>query len=186
MTVSLDKWQRAQELEAEYHRNDKWRKSPAFMEDTGKLFEFFGFEREQFIGQMIMDVGAGSKRRTDWFDNVSCLSVIEPMYGMPGAEEHRTGEDGKYSAVFCINVLDHTYDPKKVVENCIAYLAEGGTLCLSTDFGEPNEMHPAVFTEADVEAWLVGMKVERKLLGIPGSKGYRDGCEAVTWICSKD
>lgn len=195
-TVSMDKWQRAQELEREYHKNDQWRRSPAFMEDTGRLFEWFGFEQDQFAECAIADIGAGTMLRTEWFRGC-CIYSLDPIVdaqSSPGSSKCRIfvyGQDaesavdnwlGQMDAVFCINVLDHCYDPAKVIENCIAYLAPGGILCLSVDICDTtDEMHPAVIMESEVDEMLSGLTIERKLRGLPNSPHYGRG-EAVTWI----
>ena len=68
----------AQAGELEFHQRNRWRTTPAFAEQSAKLFEHFGFAANDYVGRTVIDLGAGSKLRTKFFDQAEII-VIEPL-----------------------------------------------------------------------------------------------------------
>ena len=55
--------EQAQKGEFAFHKNDTWRQTEGFLQQTSVLFKSWGFEADEFEGQIVLDVGAGSMLR---------------------------------------------------------------------------------------------------------------------------
>ena len=173
MSIKHDReaWQdKAQPGEFNWHVKNKWRPSPAFMEQTIGLFDWFGFHREQYAGRTVIDLGAGSKLRTKYFLDAR-LVAIEPLAdrfraeidwcdlddaavveALP-AEQLIDAHVRTADLVISINVLDHCFDFERIIENVMAYMRHDGTAMLSFDkHTKTDSMHPLVLTEEVCEA----------------------------------
>ena len=79
LTEPKEDWRNiAQEYEFSFHKTNQFRQSDEFEIETKKLFEGFGFKGNDFIGNKILDLGAGSKMRGRFFIG-SKIIIIEPM-----------------------------------------------------------------------------------------------------------
>ena len=116
------------------------------MAETKKLFYWWEYSRSAFEGKVVVDLGAGSKLRSKYFEGAR-LIAIEPLadrylqgikwcdlkdaeetYSVP-AEELVPQVKGRADFVMCINVLDHVYNPDRALANARAYLKKGGEVC---------------------------------------------------------
>ncbi len=190
LKASKEEWAaKAQKGEFAFHKGNKWRNSPRFMEDTTLLFESFGFDRDEYAGKVVMDIGAGSKLRGKFFRD-SKLVAIEPMaddcvkeipwtdltdayklYSLP-AEDRIEEMADHCDLIFSINVLDHCFDFEKIVENVYSYLKPGGLAFLSFDeHFVTDSMHPLILTD-DICLGVyekVGFKLIKKSKGFDGA-----------------
>jgi 2-polyprenyl-3-methyl-5-hydroxy-6-metoxy-1,4-benzoquinol methylase len=199
-TESRQKWAvDAQEGEFKFHKNDTWRKTPDFMNQTDRLLRHFGFTPEQYAGKVVVDVGAGSMLRTRFFTDAH-LVVVEPLadrfvaeipacdltdaaelYSLP-AEELIDGLVGRADLVISINVLDHCFDFPKIARNIREYLAPGGLAFLSFDMHDKaDHMHPLSLTESTCKPIFdkAGLSIEKLTTGVGevlgGSQTYGHG-----------
>ena len=171
----------AQEFEFAFHKGPGglWRMSSDFMRQTTVLFEFWGYPPDKYDGCIILDLGAGSKLRSKYFRNARIFAIeplasrfkelpfsdlgdAEAVYSLP-AEDLVEELKGKVSFLMCINVLDHVFDPRHVLENCLEYLSHDAEFLLSTDLHKElrDEGHPVGFTQESLlslvaEVWLRG------------------------------
>ncbi len=184
--TSKEKWEKvAHKGEFEFHKTNQWRNTDDFMVNTTNLFESFGFNKQSFAQKRIIDLGAGSKLRTKYFEGAE-LIVIEPMaekciaeiawcdlndaskvYSNP-AEERITDLVGTADAVLSINVLDHCFDFEAIIANIHAYLKPGGLAFLTFDehlYTDP--MHPLILTEQICDKIFtgVGFEIQQKTHG---------------------
>jgi len=192
MTNSIDKtiWQtKGQEGEFSFHKKNIWRQTPKFMEQTTKLFEYFGFSKDQFAHQTIIDLGCGSKLRTKYFQK-SRIIGIEPLadrfnqeivwsdlndcfklYSFPA--EHYIEECFKIAdLVISINVLDHCFNFKKIIDNIAKYTKLNGKVFLSFDkHNEVDDLHPLALDEEFCEETFekAGLVVVDCLKGFGGA-----------------
>jgi len=158
-------WKRlAQGYELKFHEGEggAFRASPAFDEQTRALFRHWGYAPDRFAGRIVVDLGAGPRLRSTYFEGAR-VHAIEPLAegfrklaccNYAGAErihaqpaEERVPElEGRASLVMCVNVLDHVYDPMKVLRAAAALLAPDGEFLLSTDLHPPDPPgHPVGF-----------------------------------------
>jgi len=196
-------WKLAQFRELAYHRGEggAWRASEDFMRHTQQLFERWGYDRRQLGGQRIVDVGAGSRLRSRYFEGAEIIA-IEPLaakfrqlsfcdldkaksvFTIP-AEERVEDLVGTASLVICINVLDHVLDSYGVLANCCSYLRDGGEFLLSVDLhpGEVSPVHLSDLSDRDVRQGLskLSMQVLREFKDEP----YGHGDCALTMISKK-
>ena len=125
----------AQPGEFYFHKSDgrEFRMSDQFDAQNSEFFHKFGFGKDDFENRNILDIGAGSRLRAIYF-NKSNIYVIEPLadkyqqlpqsdfnkakrvYSTP-AETFIDELFEKMDFVMCINVLDHCFDPDKVITN---------------------------------------------------------------------
>ena len=178
----------AQTGELRFHQRNRWRQTPAFMEQTAALFEWWGYGPDEFSGRRVVDIGAGSRLRSRYFEGAK-ITAIEPLaqrfirtidwcdleeadetLGIP-AEEHISHLDGQAAFVLCINVLDHVFEPSRLVTNAFAYLEPGGEFLLALDLhreGEAGHMHPVHVDRGGVAAMLsaAGFEVGREYDGL--------------------
>lgn len=165
-TASRDEWEhQAQQSEFRFHKKDRWRQTDDFMDQTARLFRHFGFAPDDYVGKTVVDVGAGSKLRTKFFQDAR-LIVVEPLADrflseitwsdLRDADEvhSRPAEQlieslvGNADLVVSINVLDHCFDFPQIVKNIEQYLKPDGLAFLSFDMhAEADEMHPLSLTE---------------------------------------
>tara|TARA_B100001996_G_C18669631_1_gene596176 strand:+ start:3255 stop:3899 length:645 start_codon:yes stop_codon:yes gene_type:complete len=202
------KWRnKAQNFELNFHINNKWRTSEDFEIHSKLLFNYFGFDENSFKGKNILDLGAGSKLRTKFF-NGSKIFVIEPLaddfikkiewcdlndaeevYSI-ASEEYVPELENKIDYIFCINVLDHCYDIDKIIYNCTKYLKKNSIACLSFDIHDEDidDGHPIHIEKNNFEKILSLNKLSIKNIihGLPDKDGdsYGHG-EAITYFVEK-
>ena len=191
-TENRDKWAtEAQEGEFSFHKNDTWRKTPDFMQQTDRLLRHFGFTPEEYAGRVVVDVGAGSMLRTKFFKDAH-LVVVEPLadrfladipacdlrdaaevYSTPA--EQLIGElVGRADLVISINVLDHCYDFPQIVDNIRQYLKPDGLAFLTFDMHDKaDHMHPLSLTEKTCAPLFAAaqLKVEKLTTGVGDTLG---------------
>ena len=201
--ASIDAWAgQAQDSEFAYHAGHQGRRSTQFVINTARLWEHFGFRADQFAGQVIVDVGAGSRLRTRFFEGARIM-VVEPLadrfrtldfcdlhtaeacYSVPG-ETLVPELVNQADVVLSINALDHGYDFDKSVQNIAAYLKPGAPAFLSFDLHEKaDEMHPLLLTEASCRATFesAGLTVTRVMEGVgPFGPNYGHGAAINFWL----
>lgn len=82
----------------------------------------------------VLEIGSGSKWR--YVDN-STTQNIDPDVGadiVSDAEDMSDIKNGSFDTVYCVEVIEHAYEPQAVVDEAYRVLKEGGTLLLSTPF----------------------------------------------------
>lgn len=171
------------ELSFHEHSGANFRMSERFDSQTIALFEKNGFNSNDYKGKRILDLGAGSKLRSLFFKEAE-LFVIEPLakkfmklpqsdlhlakkvYSIP-AENRIVSLGCSIDFILCINVLDHCYDLKQVLENIHFYLKKDSVFFLSVDIHEDykDAMHPISFSKAELFSTLkeVGFVIEKEL-----------------------
>lgn len=191
----------AQPGEMDFHRDSSFRQGPQFMEHTERLFRSWGYSPDAFQGRLVVDLGAGSKLRSRYFQGAR-IAAVEPLADRMRAEipwcdldtaERVFGSPaetciqelvGRAALVMCLNVLDHTYDPGAIIRNAAAYLDADGELVLSLDLhDDADHLHPV---HLDRESLLslcreAGLEPLREYTGLPGSRSYGHG-EAFTLV----
>ena len=185
----------AQSIEYRFHKNDTWRQSPDFIAQTQELFTAWGYKAEDFAGELIIDLGAGSKLRSKFFKYARIIA-IEPLadrfmqdiawsdlrdahkvYSTP-AEEMHPELDNQVAFVMCINVLDHVFDYEQVMTNIYRMLKPGGQFLLSLDLhDEPSLTHPINFTKEKLTAALkkAGLEIHSTFEGLSMGQNYGEG-----------
>lgn len=167
----------AQEGEFQFHKADTWRQTEDFRRQSKELFEHFGLHRDFYRGKTIIDLGAGSKLRSKYFEGAR-LIAIEPLadrflreipwcdlrdaaevYSLP-AEEQIPQCVGRADLLISINVLDHCYNFEAIVDNVRDYLKPDGLAFLSFDKHEvADDMHPLQLTEEVCERIFVSKRL---------------------------
>lgn len=115
----------------------------------------FGFARDAFAGQVLIDLGCGPTVQAAWFTGVKRLIAIDPLavrYSehVPwnrlhlahkvytyAAEERIKAIVGKADALISRNALDHGFDFGQSARNIAAYLKPSGFAFISVDCHEP-------------------------------------------------
>ena len=196
-------WERwAQPGELAYHRQDRWRPSPNFERDNARLLSHFGFEPEQFRNRTLIDLGAGSRLRSRFFQGARIVA-IEPLFdhfrSIPWsdldrawrcygtrAETHIAALEQRADFLMSINVLDHCYDLDRILANARSYLKPEGRAFLSFDSHDVSDaMHPLVLTEQSARRHLAsaGFEIERHSRGLgPFGPTYGHG-ETLNFWC---
>lgn len=166
LEADTEEWRRVhQAFELAFHRRNKFRQTDAFVRETELLFSSFGFNKEQYAGKTIIDVGAGSRLRGKYFTGAR-LIAIEPLAEkfieeIPWCDLKDATEVISQPAevliatlvdsadfIFSINVLDHCFDFRKIMENIYSYLRPTGIAFLSFDSHFHRSVgHPLVLTE---------------------------------------
>ncbi|WP_169726966.1 methyltransferase domain-containing protein [Desulfovibrio cuneatus] len=182
--------EQGQKIELEYHITSEWRRSGDFMPQTMELFEAFGFKKDDYNGKTILDLGAGSQLRTKYFTGAKIIA-LEPLadkyieevalcdlhlasqvFSVPA---EKTIDTIKNSSDFCIsiNVLDHCYNFKAIIENIYTYLKKDGTAFLSFDShaGITDPAHPLSLTQEECTQIFIdtGFFIKRVTKGFPES-----------------
>lgn len=189
----------AQTGELRFHQQNRWRQSPAFMTQTATLFSWWGYDSRKFDGRLIVDIGAGSRLRSRYFEGARIVAV-EPLADRfastiewsdlreafevhsVAAEEFLAHLEGAASFVMCVNVLDHVFDPQAVIHNASRYLLPGGELLVAVDLheaGEAGHMHPVHIDAKGLRGMLLdsGLSIDREFDGLEpaGSPAFGSG-----------
>lgn len=164
--ASREEWQKnAQKGEFEFHKTNTWRQTESFMEQTRALFRYFGYGENDYQDKVVLDLGAGSKLRSKYFQGAKIVA-LEPMaddclreiawcdlkdawklFSLP-AEDRIDELVETVDFAFSINVLDHCYNFDAIIANLFQYLKPGATAFLSFDAHYiTNDMHPLILTE---------------------------------------
>ncbi len=204
-------WQHiAQRLEFGFHKYYARRLANRFMAEASALFGYFGYTRDQFVGKVVLDVGAGSQLLTKFFRGARIIA-IEPLgdrflreldwcelrdadevYSVPAEQRIENLVEGTDLAV-SVNVLDHCFDPARVIANMYDYLRVGGKACISVDchlYRDP--VHPQPLSEGSLVDMFrdTGFTIQQILRGLGGVYGStRDGYgagSALTFILAKE
>lgn len=197
LTCEFEVWKsKAQEGEKHYHLHLKAPPDEEQRRRDAGLFRAYGFESEQFAGETIVDVGAGSHLRSKFFRDAR-IAAIEPLaeeylddipwtdlddaacvYTTP-AEQRIAELEGQASLALCINVLDHTFDPTAILCNVRSYLRDDGCFLLSVDLhdGEADELHPIGLSADSVREMAIacGFAVRRAYWYTPENRSYGHG-----------
>ncbi len=164
----------AQPGELHFHQGigSEYRLSEEFNAHSKLLFERYSLISDNFVAKCVLDIGAGSRLRTKYFDKAK-LYVIEPLaveyMSLPQsdlneaefvsskpAEFYHSSLQEAMDLIVCLNVLDHCFDWVKVVENCYKYNITGGLFMLSVDLHDDKDpMHPIGLSESKLEALFV-------------------------------
>jgi len=164
-----DEWKsRHQPFELDYHKHENFRwDDEKFMVRWTEVFgSFCGLRPNQFGPEnVIIDIGCGSRPAFDWFDNHCLKYHLDPLLdeyrGIPQvqrfwkskpqksllskpAEEFIQGLENRGDFVNCWNVLDHTYDWRRILLNLWRYTKPNALLCIGTDFQSHGDGHPGI------------------------------------------
>ena len=161
---SREEWQRqAQPGEFAFHEQDRWRRSDDFSVDSARLFRHFGLGAGDYEGRTVLDLGAGSRLRTRYFEGAH-LIALEPLAeqfrrlefsDLDTADElHATPAEelvpqcvNRVDLLVSINVLDHCYDFDAIIRNVRRYLRKNGQAFLSFDSHlQTDALHPLILT----------------------------------------
>ncbi|MBO9522546.1 MAG: methyltransferase domain-containing protein [Nocardioidaceae bacterium] len=156
-----------------------------------------GFEPTGWKGKRVLDVGAGSRLRSLWFEDAEVV-VLEPLadkfrdevpwndfdqavavYSVPG-EEFVPELENSIDLIVSINALDHGYDIAQSIRNLKRYLKPDGEAFLSFDMhDEPDYMHPLVLSNelmlgiyADAGFEVVKVESARRYHGAEGPGAF--------------
>jgi SAM-dependent methyltransferase len=195
--------QKGQPSELRHHKQSTSRSSDrTWMSNSNTHFTNFGYQSDHFANKTLIDLGAGSKSRALWFTDSDIIS-IEPLadqfksiqhydldkagkvYSEP-AEKYLENLENTADGIICINVLDHCYDAKIIMENCYKYLKQDGEFCLSVDLHKGrDDKHPIGFTLESLKQLIddVGFKIIKETEVI--SRLYSGHCSGVTVILKK-
>jgi 2-polyprenyl-3-methyl-5-hydroxy-6-metoxy-1,4-benzoquinol methylase len=166
-SIDRDAWaSAAQEGELGFHKRHNFRaEKEVWWAHVTKDWEALGLKPTGWEGKTIIDVGAGSKLRSLWFEGAT-LIVLEPladryvqevawhdldkadeMYSVP-AEEFLPQLVNRGDLIVSINALDHGYNFAEGAKNIRKYLKDDGLAILSFDMhDQPDSMHPLILTD---------------------------------------
>lgn len=187
---------KAQVGELEFHVNHKRRPDADMQLRDREIYEAFGFTADQFQGQTVVDLGAGSHLRTRFFQDTK-IAAIEPLgdqyvenidwcdlpeaeyfHSLP-AEERVESLGGQAAFANCMNVLDHAFEPDRILDNVNFYLKPGGLFLLSVDLhdGKADDLHPVDLDVPRLRQLIhdAGFSIERAFLYLPRAKSYGHG-----------
>ena len=198
-----DKWLLAQKHELDFHCRSKFRQSGSFATSNAEMFRNFGFKASDYEGEVVLDLGAGSKLRSNFFKE-AIIVALEPLadkfrneidwcdlesawkvFSVPA--EHSVEElHGKISLIISINVLDHCEDLSPILDNIVSYLKEDGVAFLSFDSHDfPEPCHPLVLNDTICSDLFKkhGLNIVKKTQGLGERSGYSGDSQALNYWC---
>lgn len=165
------------ELRYHQHGNFRWPgREESWNEQWSNVFRFAGLDSLSFTpANVILDVGCGSRPVLDYFTGGQKF-FIDPLLDdyrkipqmMPYWSRHADSAlistpaevlhpclVGRCDFVLCWNVLDHSYDPFRIVANIHSNAKPGAPVLIGTDLHErPHLGHPGVKNKAEFLAFI--------------------------------
>lgn len=156
----------AQSGELAFHKRPGLRSSAEWETKNVEFWQRRKFSAEGWDGKWIVDVGAGSRLRTLYFQGAK-IAAIEPLaekfiaevewqdldradevYAVP-AEKDVPELHGRADLLVSVNVLDHGYDFEAAVTNIRRYLKPDGLAYLTFDqHDRPDDLHQLMLDDA--------------------------------------
>jgi SAM-dependent methyltransferase len=182
MAINPETWSKvAQQGELAFHKRPGLRSSAEWETKNVEFWARRKFTPHGWEGKWIVDVGAGSRLRTLYFQGAK-VAAIEPLadkyiaevewqdldradevYAVP-AEKGVPELHGRADLLVSVNVLDHGYDFEAAVANVRRYLKPDGLAYLSFDRHErPDKLHQLLLDDDTARAIFdrCGLDVER-------------------------
>ena len=127
------------------------------------FLEFFPARHAFMVDCCMLGYRSEGLLRDETVDAVACVDAMA---------EELPFRDASIDIVFAINMLDHTFQPNRVIAEFGRILKPGGMLHVHVDVGgEPNECEPVVFTDESLRALFDGftpVHLERAAPSNPG------------------
>lgn len=207
MNKNYNEWKNIhQAYELKYHQQGNFRwpgREEIWDEQWDNIFSLFAKQsKDQFTDDStLIDIGCGSRPALDWFThgkkyNIDPLlndylkidvlkghwnSFSEDQLISAPAEDLQSSLVQKADFILCWNVLDHTYDWQKILNNCYQYLKPTGTFILGTDHGGKEHIgHPGINNSEDLFQEIESM-FNTKYYSRKGFKRSRTG----SWVLTK-
>jgi len=182
-TIDRSAWaDAAQNGELDFHKRHNFRaEEKVWRECVVRDWKILGLEPTGWEGKFIVDVGAGSRLRSLYFEGAQ-LAVLEPLadrymsevewhdldkadevYSLP-AEQFIPELEARADFIVSINALDHGFNFEQGIQNIRKYLKPDGTALLSFDMHDvPDSMHPLVLNDEIVRKIFesAGFEIER-------------------------
>jgi SAM-dependent methyltransferase len=182
VAINPETWSKvAQPGELAFHKRPNLRSSAEWDSKNTKFWAAREFSPEGWDGKWIVDVGAGSRLRTLYFQKAK-IAAIEPLadkfiaevewqdldqadevYAVP-AEKDIPELHGRADLLVSVNVLDHGYDFEAAITNIRHYLKPDGLAYLTFDQHErPDDMHQLMIDDTKARAIFdrCGLDLER-------------------------
>jgi 2-polyprenyl-3-methyl-5-hydroxy-6-metoxy-1,4-benzoquinol methylase len=171
VAINPETWSKvAQPGELAFHKRPNLRSSGEWEIKNSQFWAKREFSAEGWEGKLIVDVGAGSRLRTLYFQGAK-IAAIEPLadkfiaevewqdldqaaevYAVP-AEKDIPELHGRADLVVSVNVLDHGYDFEAAITNIRHYLKPDGRAYLTFDQHErPDDMHQLMIDDTKARA----------------------------------
>jgi SAM-dependent methyltransferase len=171
VTINQETWSKiAQQGELAFHKRPNLRSTGDWEVKNTQFWARRKFSPEGWEGKLIVDVGAGSRLRTLYFQGAK-IAAIEPLaeqfiadvewqdidqadelYAVP-AEKDIPELHGRADLVISVNVLDHGYDFEAAIANIRRYLKPDGLAYLSFDQHEhPDDLHQLMVDDSNARA----------------------------------
>ena len=169
--INPETWSKiAQQGELAFHKRPNLRSTGEWETKNSLFWARRGFSAEGWEGKLVVDVGAGSRLRTLYFQGAK-IAAIEPLadkfvaevewqdldraaetYAVP-AEKDIPELHGRADLVVSVNVLDHGYDFEAAITNIRRYLKPDGRAYLTFDQHErPDDMHQLMVDDSMARA----------------------------------
>lgn len=186
-SIDRDAWaSAAQEGELGFHKRHNFRaEQQVWWTHVQRDWAALGLKPTGWEGKVIIDVGAGSKLRSLYFEGAT-LVVLEPLadrymsevawhdldkadeiYSVP-AEQFVPELEGRGDLIVSINALDHGFDFATGARNIRKYLKPDGVALLSFDMhDQPDAMHPLILTDEICQKIFIeaGFRIEKSEKG---------------------
>ena len=166
ITADLGSWRSvAQEGELSFHKRPNIRSGDEWVSSNDRMWRGFGFEPSGWDGKVVVDIGAGSRLRSLFFEGSRIIAVepladqyvaevewhdldrAEALHSVP-AETEIPELEGTADLVVSINALDHGYEFDEAVRNIASYVKPDGLVFLSYDeHSVVDELHPLVISD---------------------------------------
>ena len=182
VAINPETWSKvAQPGELAFHKRPNLRSSGEWESRNTAFWAKREFSPTGWDGKLIVDVGAGSRLRTLYFQGAK-IAAIEPLadkfiaevewqdldqaaevYPVP-AEKDIPELHGRADLVVSVNVLDHGYDFEAAMANIRNYLKPDGLAYLTFDQHErPDDMHQLMIDDGKARAIFdsCGLDLER-------------------------
>jgi len=167
--ITVDQWSTvAQKGELAFHKRPNMRSGDSWESDIARDWQELGFTADAWQGKLIIDVGAGSRLRTLYFQGAR-IAALEPLANEFASEVEWQDIDkadevyatpveklvpelvGRGDLIVSINALDHGFEFETGIKNIRQYAKDDAVVFLSFDQHEkPDNMHPLVLNDGIV------------------------------------
>lgn len=163
MEIEEDRWSVAQDTEFKWWTKQNLKDTERELKSVFRYF--FGLKFDAFADKTVLDVGAGPVGFVSFISGKKKIAIeplknrFEEIFELPKYVEYVATrsedmalENDSIDVILCFNVLSHTQDPEKVLQEIDRVLkCDGGIFYFGMKFDSHDTLHPHIFSREEMK-----------------------------------